>query len=270
MRRSLPTVVQPVADAGPAWTWVTDPRGRRYLSDEFNHRIVIEEPDGRSWTFGQRGAGAGAFRFPRGLALVPGATAETTRIYVADTWNHRIQVFDGNGQMKFAFGGLGNGRGQFRAPADLVIARPEMPWEGDVAAPAVLVVADQWNGRLQVFELDGTWLATFGGRNRGSASVGGNQDVTGWPFFRTTQVALPRDPSRLSWQAPYLVVTGGNGRNMRVDLAAALLPEFEEWQREARTGERAHALRYFGLLKGQRRALPADLFAALPQAPDAA
>ena len=268
MTRTRPAVApRPVIDSGPAWTWVTDPSGRRFLSDEFNHRIVVEEPDGRAWTFGQRGAGAGAFRFPRGLALVPGTTAEATRLFVADTWNHRVQVFDGRGRMKLAFGGVGDGRGQFRAPADLVIARPELPWEADGGAVSVLVVADQWNGRLQVFELDGTWLATLGARARGAGSA---QDVTGWPFFRTTAVALPRDPSRLSWQAPNLIVTGGNGRPHRIDLAAALLPEFEEWRREAGAGERAHALRYFGLMKGQRRALPSSLFAALPQSPDAA
>lgn len=251
------------ADApGPVWTWVTEPSGRRYLSDEFHHRIVVEEPNGKSWSFGQRGGGAGDFRFPRGLALVPGQTPDQTRLYVADTWNHRIQVFDGRGQLVLAFGGPGEGPGQFRAPSDVVIARPELPWEGDLGAfsAPVLVVADQWNARLQVFDLDGVWLATIGGRRDRSAGRS-SAGITGWPFFRTGAPVLPRDPVRLSWQAPWLVVLGGNGRSHQVDVASALLPTLDEWKASASPVEREHAQRYFSMLRGSRRALPPEVLA---------
>ncbi len=253
--------------AAPAWSWVIDANGRRYVSDEFNHRIVVEEPFGKAWTFGQKGQGAGDLRFPRGLALSAALTAPATRLYVADTWNHRVQVFDGRGALKFSFGGIGKGPGQFRAPSDLVIAHPVLPFEGDrgtVTAP-VLVVADQWNARVQVFDLDGVWLATLAGRSKtdNAATVG-----TGWPFFRLADAALPRDPVRLAWDAPNLLVTGGNGRVHKIDLAAALLPSIDEWRASASVVERRHALRYFTLLKGQRRAVPVDVLESIASLTD--
>jgi 6-bladed beta-propeller protein len=208
-----PRRLDSASPSSPAWTWVYDANGRRYLSDEFNHRIVVEEPNGRVWSFGQRGSGAGEFRFPRGLALVQGTTQDSTRLYVVDTWNHRIQVFDGRGRFVVAFGGPGSGPGQFRTPADLVIAQPETPWgldRGESTEP-VLIVADEWNARVQILELDGSWLATVGGRGS----------------------MLPRDPSRLLWENPFLVVTGGNGRTHRLNLASAMPPSFDDWQAQA-------------------------------------
>jgi DNA-binding beta-propeller fold protein YncE len=262
MRNHVKTAIPRQESAAPAWTWVMDANGRRYVSDEFNHRIVVEEPFGKAWTFGQKGEGAGDLRFPRGLALSAALSASSTRLYVADTWNHRVQVFDGRGELKFSFGGIGNGPGQFRAPSDLVIAHPVLPFEGDkgtVTAP-VLVVADQWNARVQMFDLDGVWLGTLAGRPKTdhAADVG-----TGWPFFRLAEAPLPRDPVRLAWHAPNLLVTGGNGRVHKIDLAAALLPSLDEWRAGASAVERHHALRYFALLKGQRRAIPADVLASL-------
>jgi hypothetical protein len=264
MTKAMKPAISRQESAAPAWTWVTDANGRRYVSDEFNHRIVVEEPFGKAWNFGRKGQGAGELRFPRGLALVGGISAAATRLYVADTWNHRIQVFDGRGALKFSFGGLGNGVGQFRAPSDLVIAHPALPWEderGSASSVPVLVVADQWNARLQVFDLDGAWLATLAGRPRTDSPS--EEGTTGWPFFRLTDVALPRDPVRLAWQASSLLVTGGNGRIHKIDLAAALLPSFDEWRATAGEAELLHARRYFTLLNRQGRALPADLFESL-------
>jgi hypothetical protein len=267
MRHQPKTVIERQESAAPAWTWVIDANGRRYVSDEFNHRIVVEEPFGKSWAFGQKGQGAGDLRFPRGLALSMGLSAAATRLYVADTWNHRVQVFDGRGALKFSFGGIGNGHGQFRAPSDLVIAHPVLPFEGDkgtVTAP-VLVVADQWNARVQVFDLDGAWLGTLAGRPKTDNAA----DLSaGWPFFRLAEAGLPRDPVRLAWHAPHLVVTGGNGRVHKIDLAAALLPSLDEWRAHASVFERRHALRYFTLLKGQRRALPADVLESIAAVTD--
>ena len=80
---------------------MVDARGRQYFTDEFNHRVVVEDVTGRTWSFGQPGHGAGDLRFPRGLAIESASTLEATRVFVADTWNHRIQVFDGTGRLQF-------------------------------------------------------------------------------------------------------------------------------------------------------------------------
>jgi hypothetical protein len=244
MNRRTPCTATVRTRIGLAWASVTDPNGRMYLSDEFNHRIAIEGPHGDSSAFGSFGSGAGEFRFPRGLALVSGRTPKASRLFVADTWNHRVQVFDGNGAFQLAFGGFGHGDGQFNAPADIAIVSPQLPWETEGITMPMLVVADEWNQRLQVFTLDGVWLATLGGRTAQAELAPQGQ---GWPFFRIGSPAIPRNPVRLSWQAPWLTIVDGNGRTSRLDVAAAMLPAFEEWLATSTPAERAHASRYFRL-----------------------
>jgi hypothetical protein len=114
---------------------------------------------------------------------------------------------------------------------------------------------------VQVFTLDGVWLATLGGRHEGTvdrAAAG----LTN-PFFRTGAVGVPRDPVRLEWRAPWLRVTGGNGRAHQIDLASALLPTLGEWLETASSGERAHARRYFALAGHSGRTVPAEVVHAL-------
>lgn len=270
MSRSLLHATRTVrTEPGLVWASVVDHTGRRYMTDEFNHRVVVEEPSGRTWCFGQEGSGAGDLLFPRGLAVMHGVSAQATRVFVADTWNHRVQVFDGAGRLVFGFGREGDGPGQFRAPADVIVARPDMPWEGERGvpeAPSVLVVADQCNARLQVFARDGVWLATLGGRKGDHVEEKGTP--RGWPFFRMGEPPVPRDPVRLSWNAPWLTVDAGNGRASRFDLAAALLPSFDEWVASAERAERARACRYFSLAGNLNRVLPPQLIGLLSSSPD--
>ena len=263
MSRTLCAQLPEPTGAGLIWASAADASGRSYLADEFNHRILVEEPDGRTWSFGSPGSGAGEFRFPRGIAVVQEAAAGETRVFVGDTWNHRVQVFTGSGELVYGFGGEGEGPGQFRMPGGVALATPELPWEGDgalgVSVP-MLVVADEWNSRVQVFTLDGVWLATLTSRPRARSEETAGR---GWPFFRLADMTIPRDPVRVSWTAPWLTVVGGNGRAHRLDLAAMLLPHFEEWVGTAGDAERAHAYRYFSMSRGGRRALPAAVLSIL-------
>ncbi|MFO7919124.1 MAG: TIGR03663 family protein [Anaerolineae bacterium] len=75
-------------------------------------------------------------------------------VYVTDAHNHRIQVFDGNGQFLREWGTEGDQPGQFKEPWGVTVGP-----EGDV------YVADTWNHRIQVFdgqgELERIW-GTFG------------------------------------------------------------------------------------------------------------
>lgn len=248
------------ASVGLAWASATDAFGRLYLTDECNHRVVIESPRGQSSVFGRFGCGAGEFRFPRGLAVIARKTATATRIFVADTWNHRVQVFNGRGELQMAFGGFGHADGQLHAPSDVAVVTPQLPWETDGTSVPMLAVADEWNQRLQVFSTDGTWLATLGGHGVDAAPGTHGQ---GWPFFRVGGVAVPRHPVRLSWQAPWLTVIDGNGRASRLDLAAAMLPGFEAWLDASTLAERAHARRYFRLQADALRVIPAGVRVAL-------
>ncbi len=58
-----------------------------YVAEYGNHRITRIAPDGAFRFLGMPGRAAGAFNAPRGVAIADG------KVYVADTDNHRIQVF---------------------------------------------------------------------------------------------------------------------------------------------------------------------------------
>src|SRR4051794_21960611 len=64
-----------------------------------------------SFTFGSSGSGNGQFNAPWGVATDP-----NNNVYVTDTNNQRVQIFDANGNFTGAFGSNGNGDEQFKEP----------------------------------------------------------------------------------------------------------------------------------------------------------
>jgi uncharacterized protein (TIGR03663 family) len=92
-------------------------------------------------SFGSTGGEAGRFGEPRGLAADAAGN-----LYVADTKNHRIQVFDPTGRPLRAFGSKGPGNGQLNEPCGVAVDP-----QGDVW------VADTWNARVAHFSADGAW-----------------------------------------------------------------------------------------------------------------
>lgn len=236
---------------------VTDTSGRRYSLDAARHSVRVQEPDGRRWTFGGFGSGAGELNSPSGLTILAHGRPEGTRLFVADTGNHRIQVFDGLGRPILAFGAEGSQAGQFRGPSGVTLARPDLPWEesaDDASIACVLVVADEGNDRVQVFDLDGAWLATIdAGPDSAPTPV---LAAMGWPYFRIAAPGVATAPFHVTWRAPWLLVGGRKTRARRIDLAGAMLPAIDEWLATAPEAERAHARRYFALLRHHPRALP--------------
>ena len=59
----------------------------------------------------------GEFRSPSGVEV-----DREGRVYVADFYNHRIQVFDGDGNFLYQFGEEGHDDGQLYYPTDLAIS----------------------------------------------------------------------------------------------------------------------------------------------------
>jgi len=94
---------------------------------------------------GVAGTGEGALTSPRNMEPGPDGL-----IYVADSGNHRIQVFDRDGQFVRGWGSFGSEPGQFNEPWGLAID------------DQYLYVADTWNHRIQKFTLDGTLVGVFG------------------------------------------------------------------------------------------------------------
>ncbi|XP_015523719.1 RING finger protein nhl-1 isoform X2 [Neodiprion lecontei] len=101
--------------------------------------------------FGMRGSEAGCFTWPRGLAVGP-----DNSIVVADSSNHRIQVFDGNGNFVKEFGTYGSGEGEFDCLAGVAVNRIGQ-----------FIIADRYNHRIQVLDPSGRFLRAFG--SQGSA-----------------------------------------------------------------------------------------------------
>lgn len=73
-------------------------------------------------------------------------------LYVADTWNNRIEIFDADGQFVSAFGKAGDGPGYFSRPKGVAIDSDGHIW-----------VADGMQDRIQVFDKTGQLLIAFGG-----------------------------------------------------------------------------------------------------------
>ncbi len=141
-------------------------------------------------TLGAPGNGPGEFNEPRGLAVDGHGS-----LYVADTKNSRIQVFDGNGQFVRQFGSQGDAPDQFKEPCGL-----------SVDAQGDLWVADTWNGRVVHYRADGTVAGVIGGQN---TDVG---------FFGPRAVVASR--------GVVYVADTGNKRIVRFDPAGKKLGQF--------------------------------------------
>jgi sugar lactone lactonase YvrE len=132
------------------------PDGTLYLADTGNHRVVHLSAEGAligQWgsfaDLDQGPAPGGTFNEPWDVAAAPDGT-----VYVADTWNHRIQHFTADGQFLGMFGTFGQGD----SPTALWGPRAV-----EVDDQGRLYVADTGNKRIVVFDAQGEWVATFGG-----------------------------------------------------------------------------------------------------------
>jgi streptogramin lyase len=132
-----------------------DDSDRLYVADTHNHRIQIfdvTDPMSPSYvaTIGVSGE-AGSDNDH--LSSPAGVTTDAGYIYVADTWNHRVQVFNRNTRAYVATIGTGWGTGntQFRSPGDVV-----------VDSAGNIYVADAENCRVQQFSSSRGYVRTYG------------------------------------------------------------------------------------------------------------
>ncbi len=81
------------------------------------------------------------------------AVDQDGNLYVADTWNDRIEIFDPDGKLIRTFGKAGDGPGYFARPKGIAIDSDGHVW-----------VADSVQDRVQVFTPEGRLLIYLGGR----------------------------------------------------------------------------------------------------------
>ena len=128
---------------------------RLYVADASKHQILCYSTlDGAAQlTIGKRGSENGEFNFPTNLAV-----DGRGRLYVADTLNFRIQIFDANGTFLRTFGELGDTPGSLNRPKGVSVDS-----EGHV------YVVDASFNNFQIFNEEGQLLLFVGagGRNPG-------------------------------------------------------------------------------------------------------
>jgi DNA-binding beta-propeller fold protein YncE len=148
------------------------PDGTTYVVDSRNARIEMFDPTGQFvQAFGSAGSALGQLgQFntagsggPNGIAI-----GDDGNLYVADTWNHRVEVFSADGQYLQAWG-------QF---ADLANNPDAQQQTGSFYGPrgiayhdGLVYVTDTGNERVQVFKPDGTFIRAFGGYGSGDGQL---------------------------------------------------------------------------------------------------
>ena len=132
------------------------------MADTENHRIQHFAPDGTllhvwgGFAASTEGAPAveGSFNEPWGIAVGPDGL-----VYVADTWNHRIQKFTADGQFIKTWGfGISqtDDPSGFYGPRGVAVDN-----QGHV------LVTDTGNKRVVTFDSDGNFITKFGGTGLG-------------------------------------------------------------------------------------------------------
>jgi sugar lactone lactonase YvrE len=137
-----------------------DSRGELFLSEygEVERVQKFGSPEGRVsgnggrrvvWlaSFGKPGNGPGEFNRPEGLCI-----DAQDRLYVADSCNHRIQVFSSDGKFLRAYGKAGSGRGELSYPYDICVDRAGRQY-----------VCEFGNSRIQVFDANDQPIEIIGG-----------------------------------------------------------------------------------------------------------
>ena len=185
------------------------PDGSLYVADSRNHRILHLDQEGNlldEW--GQFAASdyntntmapAGNFNEPWGLAVGLDGS-----VYVADTWNNRIQKFTADGEFITMWGQFGAAESNYHfwGPRDVAVDNQNRVY-----------ITDTGNKRIVIFDSEGNDLASFGDAGLGIGQfdepVGIAVDDRGRIYIADTwnmriQVMLPSGdslnyPTHITW-----------------------------------------------------------------------
>ncbi len=165
--------------------------GRLFVADELNNRIRVISADGATvstyagtgigFDFADGSTSTARFSLPSGVAV-----AADGRLFVADTFNHRIRVISADGATVSTYAGSGFGF----ANGSTTTARFDQPQGVAVAADGRVFVADTLNHRIRVISADGATVSTYAGSGNTGTFGGGFADGS-------TSTARFEDPTDL-------------------------------------------------------------------------
>lgn len=146
-----------------------DSRNNVWLTDVALHQVFKFAPDGkRLMVLGEArvpGADRTHFNKPTDVAVLPDGS-----FYVSDGYgNTRVVKFSATGEFQFEWGRRGTGPGEF-----------DLPHSIDTDANGRVYVSDRSNGRVQVFDGSGKYLAEWRSKELGrpfSVAVSGDRAV---------------------------------------------------------------------------------------------
>jgi DNA-binding beta-propeller fold protein YncE len=126
-----------------------------YVVDRDNHRVQVFDKNGTFlFTWGSEGEDEGQFNVPYGVDV-----DKQGNVWIADRGNHRIQKFDAQGNFLMKFGSEGSEDlepgseiGKFDNPRHIAVDD----------ALKYFYVADSKNNRIQKFDINGTFIKSFG------------------------------------------------------------------------------------------------------------
>lgn len=139
-----------------------DSTGKVYITDLDLHIVAKYDSTGvmASTAGGTASSSDGKFNSPNGIAI-----DSSDNLFVADTYNNRIQKLNTSLGFSAKWGTQGGDAGQFSQPAGIAVDSSSV------------YVADTGNNRIQKFTKAGIYAGSFGGAAAGNGKLNGPVDV---------------------------------------------------------------------------------------------
>ena len=143
------------------WGVAVSKSGEVLVTEQSNYVSVYSRVGKKIGSLGSKRSSTGRFQFPRKVAITL-----DKRILIADTSNHRIQIFTMEGIFVKSVGKEGYGPLQFQYPSGIA-----------VHPSGRVFVADSFNHRIQVLNSNLSFSHTFGSKGSAPGQFSGPRDV---------------------------------------------------------------------------------------------